>query len=272
MVHQSLVTRPAVPSTTVPPESHPTPDVLDVFGSKDNVVRAHFQRVLSLSAPAMIAIFVVYATLADMALALMLEALPFYSIADDAAAKAIDPRAMIADKGFGVTFIAAIFLAPLLETLMNQWFPIWLAMKMTHRPRCCGLVFDCPLWRHSSASRGVRVCRDPGGWIFPGRCISACASIQPQARVLDDRSDSRWYKQHRADGGRDPHPPGGTMAVKIPDLSVFQAEKDIDIIPQLSMFCQVHLQPPKVSPGLPMKPSGMSWMPSCVEKREPGDR
>ena len=134
MVHQSLVTRPAVPSSTVPPETHPKPDVLNVFGSKDNVVREHFQRVLSLSAPAMIAVFAVYATLVDIALVFMLEALPFYSIADDAAAKAIDPRAMIADKGFGVTFIAAIFLAPLLETLMNQWFPIWLAMKVTHRP------------------------------------------------------------------------------------------------------------------------------------------
>ena len=134
MVHQSLVTRPAVLSRTVPPETHPERDVLDVFGSKDNVVREHFQRVLSLSAPAMIAIFALYAILADMALALMLEALPFYSIADDAAAKAIDPRAMIADKGFWVTFIAAIFLAPLLETLMNQWFPIWLAMKVTQRP------------------------------------------------------------------------------------------------------------------------------------------
>ena len=134
MVHQSLVTRPEVPSSTVPPESHPKPDVLDVFGSRDNVVREHFQRVLGLSAPAMIAVFALYATLVDMALVFMLEALPFYSIADDAAAKAIDPRAMIADKGFWITFIAAIFLAPLLETLMNQWFPIWLAMKVTHRP------------------------------------------------------------------------------------------------------------------------------------------
>lgn len=134
MTHQSLTTRPAVPSRTVPPEIYPTPDVLDVFGSKNNVVRDHFQRVLSLSAPAMIVIFAVYATLADMGLAFMLEAMPFYSIADDEAAKAIDPRAMIADKGLWVTFIAAIFLAPLLETLMNQWFPIWLAMKVTHRP------------------------------------------------------------------------------------------------------------------------------------------
>ncbi len=134
MIHQSLATRPAVPSRTVPPETHPKPDVLDVFGSKDNVVREHFQRVLSLSAPAMIAVFAVYATLVDMALVFMLEAMPFYSIADDPAAKAIDPRAMIADKGIWVTFIAAIFLAPLLETLMNQWFPIWLAMKVTHRP------------------------------------------------------------------------------------------------------------------------------------------
>ena len=134
MIHQSLATRPAVPSRTVPPETHPKPDVLDVFGSKDNVVREHFQRVLSLSVPVMIAIFAVYATLVDMALGFMLEALPFYSIADDPAAKAIDPRAMIADKGIWVTFIAAIFLAPLLETLMNQWFPIWLAMKVTHRP------------------------------------------------------------------------------------------------------------------------------------------
>ena len=134
MVHQSLVTRPAVPSRTVPSEPHTTRDVLDVFGSKDNVVREHFQRVLSLSAPAMIAIFALYATLVDMALSFMLEALPFYSIANDPAAKAIDPRAMIADNGFWMTFIAAIFLAPLLETLMNQWFPIWLAMKVTHRP------------------------------------------------------------------------------------------------------------------------------------------
>ena len=134
MVHQSLVTRPAVPSRTVPSEPHTTRDVLDVFGSKYNVVREHFQRVLSLSAPAMIAIFALYATLADIALVFMLEALPFYSIADDAAAKAIDPRAMIADNGFWMTFIAAIFLAPLIETLMNQWFPIWLAMKVTHRP------------------------------------------------------------------------------------------------------------------------------------------
>ena len=134
MVHQSLVTRPAVPSSTVPPETHTTRDVLDVFGSKDNVIREHFQRVLGLSVPAMIAIFAVYTTLVDMALVFMLEALPFYSIADDPAAKAIDPRAMIADKGVWITFIAAIFLAPLLETLMNQWFPIWLAMKVTHRP------------------------------------------------------------------------------------------------------------------------------------------
>ena len=111
MVHQSLTTRPAVPSSTVPPKSHPEPDVLDVFGSRYNAVRDHFQRVLSLSAPAMIAIFAVYATLADMGLAFILEAMPFYSIADDEAAKAIDPRAMIADKGLWVTFIAAIFLA-----------------------------------------------------------------------------------------------------------------------------------------------------------------
>ncbi len=34
MTHQSLVTRPAVPSATVPPESHPKPDVLDIFGSQ----------------------------------------------------------------------------------------------------------------------------------------------------------------------------------------------------------------------------------------------
>ena len=134
MVHQSLATRPAVPSRTIPPETHPKPDVLDVFGSKDNVIRAHFQRVLGLSAPAMIAVFALYATLVDMALGFMLEAMPFYSIADDPAAKAIDPRAMIADNGFWMTFVAAIFLAPLLETLMNQWFPIWLAMKVTHRP------------------------------------------------------------------------------------------------------------------------------------------
>ena len=76
----------------------------------------------------------VYATLADMALGVMLEALPFYSIADDPVAKAIDPRAMIADKGFWVTFIAAIFLAPLLETLMNQWLPTWLALVVTSSP------------------------------------------------------------------------------------------------------------------------------------------
>ncbi len=65
MVHQSLATRPAVPSRTVPPKSHPTPDVLDVFGSKDNVVREHFQRVLSLSALAMSLILMLIATVAD---------------------------------------------------------------------------------------------------------------------------------------------------------------------------------------------------------------
>ena len=65
MVHQSLVTRPAVPSSTVPPETHPKPDVLDVFGSKDNVVREHFQRVLSLSALAMSLILMLIATVAD---------------------------------------------------------------------------------------------------------------------------------------------------------------------------------------------------------------
>ena len=58
MVHQSLVTRPAVPSSTVPPEIHLKPDVLDVFGSKDNVVRKHFQRVLSLFALAMALILI----------------------------------------------------------------------------------------------------------------------------------------------------------------------------------------------------------------------
>ena len=120
MVHQSLATRPAVPSRTVPPDSHSKPDVLDVFGSRDNVIRGHFQRVLSFSAPAMIAVFAVYATLIDMALGFMLEAMPFYSIADDPAAKAIDPRAMIADNGFWMTFIAAIFLSPLIETLMSK--------------------------------------------------------------------------------------------------------------------------------------------------------
>ena len=64
MVHQSLAIRPAVLSRTVPPETHPEPDGLDVFGSKDNVIREHFQRVLSLSALAMIAIFALYAALA----------------------------------------------------------------------------------------------------------------------------------------------------------------------------------------------------------------
>ena len=166
MIHQSLVTRPAVPSRTAPPETHPKPDVLDVFGSKDNVVREHFQRVLSLSAPAMIAIFAVYATLADMALGFMLEALPFYSIADDAAAKAIDPRAMIADKGFWVTFIAAIFLAPLLETLDESVVPDLACPEGDTQARCCGLVFDCALWRHSFASRGVWICRDSWGLDF----------------------------------------------------------------------------------------------------------
>ena len=119
-------------SRTVPPDSHPIPNVLDVFGS--NVIREHFQRVLSFSAPAMIAIFTLYAIITKIALTLILEALPFYSIADDAAAKAIDSMAMIADKGFWVTFIAGIFIAPLLETLMHQWFPIWLSLKVTYRP------------------------------------------------------------------------------------------------------------------------------------------
>ena len=90
MVHQSLATRPAVPSRTVPPESHSTRDVLDVFGSKDNVVRDHFQRVLGLSAPAMIAVFTLYAIITKIALMLILETLPFYLIADDPAAKATD--------------------------------------------------------------------------------------------------------------------------------------------------------------------------------------
>lgn len=47
---------------------------------------------------------------------------------------------------------------------------------------------------------------------------------------VDDRSDSRRCQRHCADGGFDPHPPGDTRAVKIPGLSGFQAEKDIDII------------------------------------------
>ena len=179
MVHQSLVTRPAVPSSTVPPETHPTPDVLDVFGSRDNVVREHFQRVLSISAPAMIAIFVVYATLADMVLGFMLEALPFYSIADDAAAKAIDPRAMIADKGFGGNVHRGDRPGATSRNVDESVVPDLACHEGDTQARCCGLVFDRALWRHSSASRGVWVCRDPGGWIFPGRCISARASIQP---------------------------------------------------------------------------------------------
>ncbi len=134
MVHQSLVTRPAVPSSTVPPETHPKPDVLDVFGSKDNVVREHFQRVLGLSAPAMIAVFTLYAIITKIALALILEALPFYSIAGDAVAKAIDVRYMIVGHGFWLTFIVAFIAIPLLEILIYQWFPIWLAMKVTHKP------------------------------------------------------------------------------------------------------------------------------------------
>lgn len=134
MVHQSLTTRPAVPSLTVPPETHPTPDVLDVFGSRDNVVRAHFQRVLNLSAPAMIAVFTLYAIITKIALMLILEALPFYSIAADATAKAIDVRYMIVSYGFWLTFVAVFIAIPLLETLVYQWFPIWLAMKVTHSP------------------------------------------------------------------------------------------------------------------------------------------
>ena len=134
MVHQSLATRPAVPSRTVPPETHSKPDVLDVFGSKDNVIREHFQRVLGLSAPAMIAVFTLYAIITKIALALILEALPFYSIAGDAVAKAIDVRYMIVGHGFWLTFIAAFIAIPLLEILIYQWFPIWLAMKVTHRP------------------------------------------------------------------------------------------------------------------------------------------
>ena len=119
MVHQSLTTRPAVPSRTVPSKSFRTPDVLDVFGSKDNVIRAHFQCVLGLSAPAMIAVFTLYAIITKIALMLILEALPFYSIADDAAGRAIDVKYMIVGYGFWLTFIVAIFLAPLLETLMK---------------------------------------------------------------------------------------------------------------------------------------------------------
>ena len=65
MVHQSLATRPAVPSATVPPETHPKPDVLDVFGSEGNVIREHFQRVLSLSALAMSLILILIVTVAD---------------------------------------------------------------------------------------------------------------------------------------------------------------------------------------------------------------
>ena len=71
MVHQSLVTRPAVPSSTVPPETHPKPDVLDVFGSKDNVIREHFQRVLRLSPLAMIAIFTRYAIITKIVMILV---------------------------------------------------------------------------------------------------------------------------------------------------------------------------------------------------------
>ncbi len=134
MVHQSLVTRPAVPSRTVPPESHPSSTVLDVFGTKDNVIREHFQRVLSLSAPAMIAVFTLYAIITKIALTLILEALPFYSITGDAAAKAIDVRYMIVGNGFYLTFVVAFIAAPLLETLIYQWFPTWLAMKEFHSP------------------------------------------------------------------------------------------------------------------------------------------
>ncbi len=134
MVHQSLATRPAVPSRTAPPESHPKPDILDVFGSSNNAIREHFQRVLSLSAPAMIAVFTLYAIITKIALALILEALPFYSIAGDAVAKAIDVRYMIVGHGFWLTFIVAFIAIPLLEILIYQWFPIWLAMKVTHRP------------------------------------------------------------------------------------------------------------------------------------------
>ena len=137
MVHQSLTTRPAVPSRTVPSKSSRTPDVLDVFGSKDNVIRAHFQRVLSLSAPAMIAVFTLYAIITKIALLLILEALPFYSIADDAVGRAIDVRHMIADNGFWLTFIAAFIAIPLIEVLFYQWFPIWLSMKVTHSPVIC---------------------------------------------------------------------------------------------------------------------------------------
>ncbi|MCY3681554.1 MAG: CPBP family intramembrane metalloprotease [Gemmatimonadetes bacterium] len=134
MVHQSFATRPAVPSRKVPPEIHPEPDVLDVFGSRDNVIRAHFQHVLDLSALAMIAVFTLYAIISKIALTLILEALPFYSIAGDAVAKAIDVRYMIVGHGFWLIFVVAFIAVPLLEILIYQWFPIWLSMKVIPSP------------------------------------------------------------------------------------------------------------------------------------------
>jgi len=134
MVHQSFATRPALTSRKVSPETHPEPDILNVFGFKDNVVRAYFQRVLGLSALAMIVVFTLYAILTKIALALILEALPFYSIAGDAVAKAIDVRYMIFGHGFWLTFVVAFIAIPLLEILIYQWFPIWFSMKVIPSP------------------------------------------------------------------------------------------------------------------------------------------
>ena len=181
--------------------------------------------------------------------------MPFYSIANDPAAKAIDPRAMIADNGFWITFIAAIFLAPLLETLMNQWFPIWLAMKVTHRP-VVAVWFSTVLFGVFHLHAGVYgfVATIGAGYFLAVAFLHARQFGRKRA-YWTTAAIHAGVQRHCADGGFDPHPPGDTRAVKISGLSRFQAEKDIDIIRIMSgtlpktptLYAKMPLQTPVFS-------------------------
>lgn len=108
--------------------------LLDVFGPKGNAIRNHFQHILSMSNTKRIAVFIAYILLSEIAICIILEALPFYSFGDNIAWKNMSASTMLTRDGFLSTFFMVVMIAPFIETLMMQWFPIWLTRKFTPKP------------------------------------------------------------------------------------------------------------------------------------------
>jgi hypothetical protein len=134
MIHQPLTTQSNSPSCIILPESPPEQSFLDVFGSEDNPLRNHFQSILKLPASKLIGVFIVYALITKMLVASFLKTFTFYAILNEPDLKAISASAMMAEQGIWMTFLNALILAPVVETLINQWFPLWVTVKTTQKP------------------------------------------------------------------------------------------------------------------------------------------